>query len=72
MESTITNVWTKQQIDKELRELSVGIREAGDIDYNMIYDLAISWLSENPGARAGIEKHYNTENVVGFVADKMC
>lgn len=72
MESTMINVWTKQQIDKELRELAIGGREMGGMDAAIAFDVARIWIDDNPGARAGIEKHYKVIDVVGFVANNIC
>jgi hypothetical protein len=64
--------WTKAQLDKELRELSLGAQEAGDIDDSMAFDIADSWLSENPEAEAAIKKHYSASDTQGFVANRIC
>jgi hypothetical protein len=64
--------WTKAHLDKELRELKQGAKEAGDIDDTMAFDIADSWLDDNPGARAAIKKHYGASDIQGFVANRIC
>ena len=63
--------WSKSQLDKEIRELAAGTREAGDIDSSMVFDIADSWLGANPGADTAIKKHYRVKDVMAFVADRI-
>lgn len=48
--------WTKQTIDKELRDLALGGREMGGMDDNMAFEIASSWLEDNPGLEDAIKK----------------
>ena len=66
------NEWTKAQLDKELKELSHGAQDAGDIDDSMAFDIADSWLMDNPEAKEAIRKHYGATDVPGFVANRIC
>lgn len=75
-ESAITEgsdprTWSKAQIDKELRELNMGAKDAGDIDDTMAYDIAFDWVHDNAGVDKAIMKHYRVTDVVGFVADRI-
>ena len=63
--------WNKPKIEKALRELQQGAQEAGDIDDSMAYDLADSWIADNPGVDAAIKKHYGVSDVIGFVANRI-
>ena len=63
---------TKAQLDNELKELSLGAQDAGDIDDSMAFDIADSWLSENPTAKEAIKKHYGATDASGFVANRIC
>jgi hypothetical protein len=61
--------WTKAQLEKQLKELKAGAAEAGDIDDSMAFDIASSWISDNPGVDKAIIKHYGVKDVQGFVAN---
>lgn len=63
---------TKQQLDLELKELSLGAKEAGDIDDSMAFDIADGWLMDNPDAPAAIKKYYGATDAQGFVANRIC
>jgi hypothetical protein len=63
---------TKAELDKELRELKQGAKEAGDIDDSMAFDIADGWLQDNPEAEAAIKKHYGATDTQGFVANRIC
>jgi len=63
--------WTKAQLDKELKDLRDGVRDAGDIDASMVFDIANGWLMDNPGVEIAIEEHYNASDVQGFVANRI-
>jgi hypothetical protein len=70
-ESASASGWSKAQLDKELKELSDGARDAGDIDDSMAFDIADSWISENPGVELAIKKYYNATDAQGFVANRI-
>jgi hypothetical protein len=63
--------WSKAQLDKELKGLSQGVRDAGDIDDSMAFDIAYGWLSDNPGAEVAIKKHYRASDAQGFIANRI-
>lgn len=63
---------TKQELDLELRELALGAQDAGDIDDSMAFDIADSWLMDNPDAPAVIKKYYGATDAQGFVANRIC
>ena len=65
------STWTKQKIEKELRDLQIGSQEAGDIDAGMVYDIAVSWLDDNKGLEDAIRKIYHVSDPIGFVADRI-
>lgn len=70
-EGTTASSWTKAQLDKELKELSDGARDAGDIDDSMAFDIANSWLMDNPGVEVAIKKYYGASDAQGFVANRI-
>jgi uncharacterized protein YprB with RNaseH-like and TPR domain len=49
----------------------MGVKDAGDIDDTMAYDIAFDWVQDNPGVDKAIMKHYRVTDVVGFVADRI-
>jgi len=62
--------WSKQDLDKDLRSLQQGAKEAGDIDDSMAFDIADGWLSDKPGIEKVIKKHYpSVSDFQGFVAN---
>ena len=63
--------WSKAQLDKELKGLAQGSRDAGDIDDSMAFDIADGWLSDNPGAEVAIKKHYRASDAQGFIANRI-
>ena len=63
--------WSKAQLDKELKELSLGARDAGDIDDSMAFDIADGWISDFPGVEVAIKKHYRASDAQGFVANRI-
>ena len=63
---------TKQELDLELRELALGVQDAGDIDDSMAFDIADGWLMDNPDAAAAIKKYYGATDAQGFVANRIC
>lgn len=71
IKKVLSEAWTKQRIDRELRELSLGAQEFGDIDDSMAYDIARTWIDDNPGIEAAIKKYYNVTDVIGFVANRV-
>jgi len=70
-EGTTASSWTKAQLDKELKELTAGARDAGDIDDSMAFDIADGWISDNPGVEMVIKKYYNATDAQGFVANRI-
>ena len=70
-EGSDPRTWSKAQIDKELRELNMGAKDAGDIDDTMAYDIAFDWVHDNAGVDKAIMKHYRVTDVVGFVANRI-
>jgi len=63
--------WSKAQLDKELKELSDGAKDAGDIDDSMAFDIADGWITDNPGVEAAIKKYYGATDAQGFVANRI-
>ena len=64
--------WTKEKIDFELKELKQGMKEAEDLDSSMAFEIAESWINENPGVELAIQKHYPTvTDFQGFVANRI-
>ena len=63
---------TKEKLDKELRELSLGAKECEDIDDSMAFDIADCWLMDKPTATAAIKKYYGASDARGFVANRIC
>ena len=63
--------WTKQSIDRELRDLALGGQEMGGMDDAMAFDIARSWLDDNPGIEDAIKRLYGVTDVVGFVANNI-
>jgi hypothetical protein len=70
-EGTTASGWSKVQLDKELKELADGVRDAGDIDSSMAFDIADSFLMDNPGVEMAIKRYYRADDAQGFVADKL-
>jgi len=70
-EGTTASSWSKAQLDKELKELAVGVRDAGDIDDSMAFDIADTWLMDNPGVEVVIKRYYGASDAQGFVANKI-
>lgn len=64
------STWDKAKLNSELKSLSIGAQEAGDIDDSMAWDIADSWLAENPGVEKAIQKFYpSVTDFQGFVAN---
>lgn len=64
--------WTKAQLDKELKDLQQGARDAGDIDDSMAFDIADSWIGDNKDVEKAIAKHYpGVSDFMGFVANRI-
>jgi hypothetical protein len=63
--------WSKAQLDKELKELTLGAKEAGDIDDSMAFDIADGWIYDFPGVEVAIKKHYKAIDAQGFVANRI-
>ena len=71
-EENVSN-WSKQKLEKELRDLKQGAAEAGDIDDSMAFDIADGWISDNEGIEKVIKKYYpNVSDIQGFVANHIC
>lgn len=62
--------WTQEKLKKELASLQQGAKEAGDIDDAAAWDIADSWLADNPGVETAIKKYYpKVSDFKGFVAN---
>ena len=62
--------WSKEKLTKELKELKAGAKDAGDITDDMAFDIADSWLADNPGIETAIKKHFpGVSDFQGFVAN---
>jgi hypothetical protein len=63
--------WTKQKIERELKDLQIGANEEGELEGSMAYDIAVSWLDSNKGLEDAIRKIYHVSDPIGFVADRI-
>ena len=63
--------WSKAQLDKELKELTLGAKEAGDIDDSMAFYIADGWIYDFPGVEVAIKKHYKAIDAQVFVANRI-
>lgn len=63
--------WTKARLDKELKQLKDAVRDAGDINDSMIFDIVDEWLIDNTIAEVAIKNYYNASDVPGFVVNRI-
>ena len=64
--------WTKDKLDKELKELKAGFKDADDMSGDdAAFDIADGWIFDNPGVDVAIKKHYGSKvtDTQGFVAN---
>ena len=65
--------WTKELIKKELNKLRQDCKENGEeFSDDMAFDIADSFLYDQPGLEEAIEKHMGVTDVQGYVANYIC
>jgi hypothetical protein len=62
--------YTEQFIDQEMKDLRAGAEDLDEpMDDGAAFDIADSWISDNPGVEDAIKRLYNVSDVKGWVAN---